>query len=127
MYTITVFNISLIVVLLFLFVKTLEIKYKKQSIASRFRDKLDVLSQKLISNLKFKWLQFIQSLQYIILIKAKILFKNVLVKIEAKIMNEYHAKQNTIMGGQRNISNRGSVSFYLKKISEGKTTSGKIE
>jgi hypothetical protein len=63
-----------------------------------------------------------------VLVQARKVCKDLLDNIEDKIMNEYRMGQSAIMG-QKNIINKGAVSFYLKKIAEHKVNGvgGKIE
>lgn len=128
MATIVIFASSLFTASALITVKAVEIKYGKRNFILELLSKLDAKSDKLISDVKFKALQIIQSVRYIVLVQIKAVCKNLLDKVEEKIMNEYKARHTMIMG-QKNITNRGSVSFYLKKITEDKSNGqkGKIE
>ena len=114
-------------VLLVLF-KAIELKCGKKNIILGCIVKLDGKSEKIVSDLKFKALQLIQSIRYIVLVQTKAVCKNLLEKVERKIMDEYRMKHTMIMG-QREIVGNGSASFYLRKITEEKSNSqkGKIE
>jgi hypothetical protein len=124
MTTIVVFASSLFIMSAFLTIKAVEIKYEKRNLLLCFLGKCDTTSEKFISDLKFKVLQIIQSTRYIALVQTKEVCKSLLEKVEAKIVSEYRARHMMIMG-QKEIANKGSVSFYLKKINEGKTLNGK--
>ncbi len=128
MITIVIFVSSLFIGSTMIFIKIIELKHHRENILLRLIRKFDSKSNRLVFYFKSKSLQLIQSIYYIILIQAKIICKNLLDKVEQKIMKEYKARQNVIMG-HKNIINKGSVSFYLKKITEQKNTSpkGKIE
>ena len=128
MATIIVFASSLLVMLALIFFKAIELKCGKRNFVLSFICRLDSKLDKFISYLKFKALQLIQSVRYIALVQAKIVCKNLLEKVEEKIMNEYKIRQSAIMG-HKNILDKGSASFYLKKITEGKSNGqkGKIE
>jgi hypothetical protein len=56
------------------------------------------------------------------------LWNEIFNKIHLAILAEYRKRQEVIMG-RKNIANKGSVSFYLKKITEDKKEGekGKIE
>jgi hypothetical protein len=126
--TIVVFISSFFIALVFLTLKTIEIKYEKRNIFCELLGKFDATAHKLIVDLKFKSLQLIQSARYIVLIEAKEFAKKLFEKLEQKIINEYHAHHIMIMG-QKEIATTGSASFYLRKITEDKNngTKGKIE
>ena len=129
MATIVIFVSSLLIASALIFFKAVELKSGKRNFALGFLCRLDAKSEKLISDLRFRWSQLAQSVRYIALVQTKIICKNLLDKIEEKIMNEYRAKQSAIIMGHKNIINRGSVSFYLKKIAENKGVGekGRIE
>jgi len=90
--------------------------------------KFDSKADEVIAVLKFKGLQLVQSIRYIALVQTKIVCKNLLNKVEQKIADEYKVRQSTLMG-HKDITSKGSVSFYLKKITEEKSNGkkGKIE
>jgi hypothetical protein len=126
--TIVVFISSLAIVLAFLVVKAIEIKYEKRNIFCELLGKFEEGSHKLVTDLKFKSLQLIQSARYVVLVEAKEFAKKLFEKLEQKIINEYHARHTMIMG-QKEIAVSGSASFYLRKITENKDNGakGKIE
>jgi hypothetical protein len=130
MTTIIVFFSSFFIASALIAVKTVEIKYGKSNFILGLLNKFDAESNKLISSVRFKALQIIQSVRYIILVQTKAVCKNLLDKVEERIMNEYKSRHTMVMMGHKNIAtNRGSVSFYLKKIAEEKYNNqgGKIE
>jgi hypothetical protein len=126
--TIVVFISSLAIVLAFLAIKAVEIKYEKRNIFCELLGKFEEGSHKLVAAFKFKSLQLIQSARYIILVEVKEFAKKLFEKLEQKIINEYHARHTMIMG-QKEIAANGSASFYLRKITEDKNNGvkGKIE
>lgn len=128
MITIVIFASSLSLASILVLIKAIELKYKKRNIALRVLGKLDNTTEKLIFNFKFKSLQLIQSLRYILLVQSKAIFKEHLHKIQEKMLNEYKIRHEKMMG-KRNISANGSASFYLKKITESKDSGekGRIE
>ena len=125
MATVVVFALSLFLAIAFIFVKAIELKFGKRNIFLEFIGKLDSKAEKLVSDLKFRALQVVQSTRYILLVKSKIFFKNLFDKAMEKIIHEYKIRQNSIIMGRKEIASRGSVSFYLKKITENKDNSGK--
>ena len=128
MATITIFASSLSVASLLLLAKAIEIKFGKKNLILNLIGKMDQKAIDLISTLKFRSLQFIQTIRYIILVQSKETIREFIDKIQLQIVNEYQARQELIMG-RKNIPNKGSVSFYLKKITEekGNIGRGKIE
>jgi hypothetical protein len=124
MTTIVVFTLSLFTMSAFIAIKAVEIKYEKRNLLFCLLGKCDIKSEKLVSDMKFKVLQLIQTVRYLVLVKTKEVCKNLLEKVEEKIMNEYRTRHMMIMG-HKDIVSKGSVSFYLKKINEGKNLSGK--
>jgi len=128
MATIIVFASSLFVALVLVSFKAIELRCGKRNFALGFICRFDGKLNKLISNLKFKTLQLIQSARYIVLIQIKAVCKDLLDKVEEKIANEYKIRHTMIMG-HKEIVNNGSVSFYLKKITEhkGNREKGKID
>jgi len=128
MATIVIFTSSFFVASAFISIKAVELKYKKRNVILMLLSRLDMKSKELVSNLRFRILQLVQSVRYIALVQTKIICKNLLSKVEEKIMEEYRTRHNIIMG-RREIINNGSASFYLKKITENKTGNqrGKIE
>ncbi|MFH0804469.1 MAG: hypothetical protein V1896_02620 [Candidatus Zambryskibacteria bacterium] len=128
MTTIVVFASSLFATIALVSFKAVELKCGKKNFAMSCICRLDDKSDKFVSGLKFKALQLIQSTRYIMLVQIKAVCKNLLHKVEERIAHEYKMKHTMIMG-QKDIINKGSVSFYLKKITEGKSGGerGKIE
>lgn len=128
MTIITIFVSSLCLTTILVTLKAVEIKYKKRNFIFNLLEHTDDWAEKVISGLKFKLLQLVQIVRYIVLVETKEICKNLLEKIEEKIANEYRAKQLIIMG-RKNIPINNSASFYLKKIHEEKQNmeKGKIE
>lgn len=128
MTTIVVFASSLFITLAFVFIKAVELKYGKKNIILRLIGKFDTKCDQCVSGFKFKGLQLIQSIRYIFLVKIKEVYKDLFRKAEEKVMSEYKRRQDVVMG-KKDITNKGSVSFYLKKITENKGNGekGKIE
>jgi len=129
MATTIVFASSLLAISALIITKTVELKRGKRNILLGFLGKLDHKAVLLVSNLKFKALQLIQSVRYIILVKTKEIIRDWFYKAQEKALNEYKKRQEMIIVGKKDIVNKGSVSFYLKKITEDKSNGekGKIE
>lgn len=129
MTTIIVFGSSLFLASGFVLIKAVELKYGRRNFILEIMAKLNSKSENFVSTLKFKVLQLVQSVRYIVLVKSKIVFKDLLDRAVEKILKEYKARQGTIIMGHKNISNNGAASFFLRKITEEKSngTKGKIE
>lgn len=128
MATIWVFAASLFVALALVIIKAIELKRSKKNLFLQLISKLDSVSLSLLLRIKFRSLQFVQTARYIALVQIKLASKNMFDKMRERALSEYKLRQDRIMG-RRDISNKGSVSFYLKKITEdkGNNAKGKIE
>lgn len=128
MATIIVFASSLVASLTLISFKAFEIKKGNKHFILEFINRLDSRLDKLVVFLKFKGLQFIQTVRYIVLIKMRDLAQNFFHKAQERLASEIKLRQE-IMMGKKDIMSKGSVSFYLKKITEdkGHTRRGKIE
>ncbi len=127
MATIVVFASSLFVTTLIVLMKAIEIKYSKRNFLLKLISKLDTKGEFVTSRTKFLLLLLIQSVRYLVLVRVPMTLREQLDKIKLKILEEYRNQESLIMG-QREIKNRGSVSFFLKKIDEGhKNGQGKID
>lgn len=128
MATIIVFGSSLSLASILLGVKAFELKRGKKNAVLALLCQLDSRLDKLMSSLKFRMLQLVQSVRYILFVQSKIFFRSLADKAIEKITHEYKTRQSTIMG-HKEILNKGSASFYLKKITEhkGNGEKGKIE
>jgi hypothetical protein len=128
MATVVVFASSLSVASILVTVKALELKFGKRNFFLQLVSKLDSAVVSFLASIKFRSFQLIQSIRYIFLVQIRMLSKEIFLRVQAKIADEYKMSQSAIMG-RKDITNRGSVSFYLKKISEnrGNGEKGKIE
>lgn len=128
MTTIIIFASSLFISLALILFKAIELKYGKRNIILELLNKFDSKSVALVSTFKFRSLQLVQSVRYIILVQSKIMFKELVDRVMEKIINEYKIRQS-IMMGHKEIANNGSASFYLRKITDfkGDVRKGKIE
>lgn len=120
MTTIVVFASSFVAMSALVGFKTLELKCGKKNIALKCVGLFDSKAEKLISNIKFRFVQIMQTARFLVLIQAKVIFKNLLERVEDNIKSKH-----TVLMGQKNIINKGSVSFYLKKIAEDKVNGGR--
>lgn len=128
MTTITIFALSFLASLSLIAFKAIELRRGNKHFILEFINKLDSRLDKAVNLLKFKCLQLVQSLRYIVSVRGKEVVKEWLIKAEKRLVEEYHKNQDALMG-KKEIINRGSVSFYLKKIKEEKENGekGKIE
>lgn len=125
MATTIVFASSLLVVSAMIITKAVELKHEKKNMLLKVLGRLDSKSDRLISVIKFKSLQLVQSVRYIALVKSKEVFNELFYNFKEKIKDELRTKHNIIIMGRKEIAHKGSVSFYLKKIAEDKSNGGK--
>jgi len=129
MATVVIFASSLFMASGLVLIKAIELRNEKKNFLLKLVNLLDSRFNKIISTLKFKSLQLIQSIRYIVLVEIKRIAKDLFYQVQEKIISEYKKRQEIIIVGKKNIVNKGSVSFYLKKIAEdkGNGEKGKIE
>lgn len=125
MATIIVFGSSLSVASILLGVKAFELRCGRKNAVLALLCRLDSRFDKLVANLKFRGLQLVQSVRYILFVHSKIVLRDLVDKLVEKIVHEYKARQNTIIMGRKKIVSKGSASFYLKKITEDKSNGGR--
>lgn len=128
MTTTFVFALSIFIATALVLIKSLELRHGKKNVFLRIIGKFDFISLFLASVLKFRTLQLVQSLRYVVIVRGKTVCKEWLEKIKVWILEEFRMRRDEIMG-HKDIINKGSVSFYLKKITENKEGGirGKIE
>jgi hypothetical protein len=129
MATIIVFASSLSIASVLVGVKAFELRCGRKNAALGLLCQLDSKFDRFIADLKFRTLQLVQSVRYILFVQSKIVFRDLTNKLIEKIIHEYKIRQSTIMMGHKEIVSNGSASFYLKKITEDKSNGerGKIE
>ena len=129
MATVVIFASSLFMASGLVLIKAIELRNEKKNFLLKLVNLLDSRFNKIISTLKFKSLQLIQSIRYIVLVEINRIAKDLFYQVQEKIISEYKKRQEIIIVGKKNIVNKGSVSFYLKKIAEdkGNGEKGKIE
>lgn len=129
MATIVVFASSLSIASTLVVVKAIEIRSRNKNFLLRLLNKLDSGCEKCLSSLKFRTLQIIQTVRYILLVESKNIYKDLVYRLQERIAHELKVRHEMIMTGRKEITQKGSVSFYLKKITEekGNGKRGKIE
>lgn len=129
MTTIIIFCLSFFISTIFVVIKYFEIKKGNKNSMLGILNKLDDKALVFFHSTKFRSLQLIQTIRYIILVKVKELLIELFEKYKNRIIEEYRLRKNSILIGKKQIKNKGSVSFYLKKITEhkGNGERGKIE
>jgi hypothetical protein len=125
MGTIIVFGSSLFVSFVLICLKAIELKFQKRNFILRILGLLDGKVAKFTEAVKFRTLQIIQSVRYLVLVHSKSVAQEKLTKIQNRIISEYQTREQKLMG-KRDINSSGSVSFYLKKIATEKGA-GRIE
>ena len=127
MATIAIFASSLFLASILVLTKAIEIRLNKKSFVLRLLAKLDERATSTALRIKFLSLLLIQSARYMVLVKTPELFKEWVGETKNKVLVAYRERESVIMG-KRNITNKGSVSFFLKKIDENRESGrGKIE
>lgn len=128
MITISIFSSSLFFAVVLVILKAFDIRSGKQNFIARIISRLDNKSTELIKNIKFRSFQFIQTLRYIFLVKTKNAIEVFFSDLFARVRDEYLEREKVFMG-RKDISNKGAVSFFLKRIKDEKAFSnkGKIE
>ena len=117
MATIYVFASSLVIAIVIFTLKAFEIRSVsgKQNPVLALIGKLDPKAIYFIEWLRFRALQAIQTVRYIIVVELRGKILNYVNHTKDKLLHEYKIRQELVMG-RRVITNKGSVSFYLKKI-----------
>jgi hypothetical protein len=128
MITISIFSSSLFFAVTLIILKAFDLRSGKQNVLVRIMSKMDNNSTVLIKNIKFRTFQFIQTLRYIFLVKTKNAIKTFFSGLFARVRDEYLEREKVFMG-RKDISSKGAVSFFLKRIKDEKAFSsrGKIE
>jgi len=126
MTTIVVFGSSLVLSFAIFVMKKLEISQNNENFVLKKIRKLDPYAEKLIATLKFRLLQAIQSIRYIVVVHIPAIISRHAEKLKEDALKEYRARHERLMG-RKDISNKGAVSFFLKKIDENKRNGDKGE
>lgn len=124
MTLIIIFLVSTSLIILLLTLKGIDERRIEPNFVSRYLSRFDVKSEIFINYLKFKTLQIIQTLRYIFIVKVSKYFAEQNYKLKTWIIDELDKKQKIFMG-RKEISKKGAVSFYIKKIEDNRTVSGK--
>jgi hypothetical protein len=119
MATIIVFASSLSIASILLILKAIELRFSRKNILLRFISRFDAKVLSILEVLRFRFFQLIQTVRYVLMVKSLEVFRDLFFRVEHRVMNEYRLRQENMMG-RRDIINKGSVSFYLKKIAEDK-------
>ncbi|MEK7642459.1 MAG: hypothetical protein AAB392_01555 [Patescibacteria group bacterium] len=119
MVTIVIFALSVIVASLLIVLRLLAMRSSRESLPLRFMSKYDSATQDFVDNLRFRILQVIQTIKYLTLVHMPSVADSTIAKYKLKMLDKLETQRNLLMG-RKNIQNRGSVSFFLKKIDETK-------
>ncbi len=126
MATIVIFGLSLALALILLLLKARSLKKGEEGFLLSQLGLLDPKADKLTESTKFLILQIIQSVRYIFLVYLPKFIEDEAGKYKEKINKKLEIQRNLILG-QKEIHNRGAVSFFLKKIDETKRNGHKGE
>lgn len=128
MTTIFVFGSSLFIASVLVILQGLELRKSKKNIILNVLARLDPYSEKLLNMLKFRLLQAIQTVRFVLLVWSKEFARSSSNKLKDRVIREFETRRKVVMG-EKEIKNNGAVSFYLRKIKEEKSNGekGKIE
>ncbi len=128
MTTVVIFGSSLFAASLLILLQSWDLRKSKKNIILSLLGKLDPIAERMLETLRFRLLQAIQTVRFIILVWSKEFVGNISRKAQDRILREFESRKETMMG-KKDIKNNGSVSFYLRKIKEDKSNGekGKIE
>lgn len=119
MTTTVVFGVSLFIAVLIVMLKHLELRSSKRHFLLSPLSKFDNQVQKLMRAAENLMLTLLKSLQHLIMISLKNAINKSWLHTKNRILHEYRIREEIILG-RKHIPNRGSVSFYLRKIDEAK-------
>jgi len=119
MAVVIVFGSSFILALCIFTLKYFELRRGKSNFLLRFVSRFDSRAEELVAASKFRILQLIQSARYVVLVHIPAVIDRAIEKTKESILQELDARRN-MLRGQKDISNKGAVSFFLKKIDENK-------
>lgn len=128
MTAITIFASSLFTAIALIAVKAIELKFGKVNIILRLIGKLDSLADRAVQSIRFRAYQLVQTVRYLFQVKIKEVANDMSFRAKEWLITQYKLRESRIMG-QKEILNKGAVSFYLKKIADdqGSGNKGKIE
>jgi|SRR3989344_3550159 len=124
MTLIVIFAASFILASFVLVLKAIELRSGKSSIFLSPIRRFDPLAISIFDKAKFRLLQTIQTVRYLLLVKLKETSLQLFESKKNDILRNYKARQDSFMG-KKDIKNKGASSFYLKKIEEDKESGGK--
>lgn len=128
MTTVVIFGSSLFLATVLVLLQAWELRRSKKNIILRIIAKLDPHAERLLETLRFRILQAIQTVRFIILVWAKEFVQSLSSRAQERLLKEFESRKEVVMG-KKDIKSNGSVSFYLRKIKEEKSNGekGKIE
>lgn len=117
MIAIIIFGLSTLFVLSIVISKLIEQKTNRTILLLKVLRKFDPNAESFITKFRYRTLQLIQTVRYILIVHIPQIIREIGSEIHQGAMREYRISQSIIMG-RKNITNKGAVSFYLKKIKE---------
>lgn len=126
MTTIVVFGVSLFLAVFLFLIKAYSLRKAQDTFLLKKLALLDGRSEDLIQTFKFRTLQLIQSARYILSVYLPNLIECEVDRCRTALANKLEEQRNLVLG-KKEIQNRGAVSFFLKKIDEGKRNSQRGE
>lgn len=126
MTTIAVFGSSSILALFIVALKWLSVRRNKEGFLLTLLGRFNPFTERLIVDIKFRLLQIIQTIRYIFTIHIPVFIDKIVEKARQSAIKELEARRGMLLG-RKDIANKGSVSFFLKKIDENKQNTEKGE
>lgn len=126
MVTIVIFGVSIFFAFTILLLKMLYLHRGRDGFVLRFLGRCDPWTERLTSATKFRTLQIIQSVRYLFLLRLPEIVSQTAKKYKGRLVLKLENKRNLLMG-RKEITNKGAVSFFLKKMDEAKKNGHKGE
>jgi len=119
MTTVVLFGSSSILAGLILILKWFELRSGKNGFLLLLLNKLNPHAESLIQKLRLGALQIVQTIRYIVLVRIPGALDNAVEKARMSAVRELESRKGMLLG-RRDITSRGSVSFFLRKMNENK-------
>jgi len=128
MNSIVFFSGSIFAASVLLMLKSVEASSARKNLFLSILGKIDKRLGKLVTFINFKIYQAVQTTRYILMVQTRQYMKSFSLRLQEAVRNEYRMREGQIMG-RRHVAGKGSASFYLKKITEGREFAerGRIE
>lgn len=129
MVTVIIFTLSFLGLAALFVSKDREVKTGEKTLVGKILAKFDQKSESFSAALHHRSFELYRTVKYILLVhlpeKGRVKIENT----KESVLNSYNKQKDVIMG-KKELSNNGSSSFFLRKVSENKNgngAKGKIE